>query len=141
MGCKVCTAVAGSTAGRCVTCFAPDFILNTGTFDCDLADSLNLCPYTNSLRYDGNGIGLCTTPCLDPFCATCYDGATCTACRANFDYIMGRCACDAGRSMYIDRTLSGSEICVLCQSSAYLTHCKICQENLASTYASKIDCL
>jgi hypothetical protein len=147
MGCKVCTATAGSTAGYCVTCFAPDFTLNAG--NCDRVDSSNnLCTYTDALYFDSFSLS-CTTPCLDVFCATCYDGATCTACKGTFEYIMGQCVCNAGQGKFLDRTTPGSESCVLCQAvldtvgtaGSYLTHCKICQENLASTYASKIDCL
>lgn len=125
-GCQVCTVVAGITAGHCVKCFFPDFSLNIMTFYCVLADSLNPCLYTDSLYYDGFGSSTCSTPCADPFCATCYDGATCTTCKGTFEYIMGQCVCNAGQGMFLDRTILGSESCLLCQASAYLTNCKIC---------------
>lgn len=134
LGCQKCTVAAG--VPTCTQCF------NYFTYSAGSCSATTACNNNVGVYYSSN-----TSACASCManCAVCYDGTTCVTCKPTFSYILSKCICNSGLSIFFDSTVAGGS-CITCQTaldtltSPYLANCKVC---IASTahYINGIECL
>ena len=135
LGCKSCSVSSGLVTG-CTACYTPSYTLSSGL-------CLQVTTCNNLAAVYDDGVTPCS-PCMDN-CQICYDGISCVSCNPTFKYISGKCICNEGLGMFLDKSYPGGQ-CISCQSAvsagvSYLVNCKICQASMVNYNDTGIQCL